>query len=96
MLSVISRSPTDVQPVFDTIAQSAALLCKAQFCHVFRFDGKLIHFAAVHGLTPEGREASRSIYPMPPGRATAAARSILTRAVEEIPHVRAETTTLLP
>ena len=90
VLSVISRSPTDVQPVFDTIAQSAALLCKAQFCHVFRFDGKLIHFAAVHGLTPEGREALRSIYPMPPGRATAAARSILTRAVEEIPDVRAD------
>src|SRR5262245_281410 len=55
VLSVISRSPTDIQPVFDMIAQSAARLCKAEFGHVFRYDGTLIHFAAVHGLTPEGR-----------------------------------------
>ena len=52
ILRVISSSPTDVQPVFDMIAQSAARLCKAQFCHVFRFDGELMHFAASHGLTP--------------------------------------------
>jgi transcriptional regulator with GAF, ATPase, and Fis domain len=42
VLDIISRSPTDVQPVFDTIAQSSARLCKAQFCHVFRYDGHLI------------------------------------------------------
>src|SRR6266536_1810447 len=59
ILRVISSSPTDVQPVFDMIAQSAARLCKAQFCHVFRFDGELMHFAASHGLTPEGIEAAR-------------------------------------
>jgi two-component system NtrC family sensor kinase len=90
VLSVISRSPTDVQPVFDMIAQSAARLCRAQFGHVFRYDGTLIHFAAVHGLTPEGREALERLYPMPPGRTTAAARSILTHTAEEIPDVRAD------
>ena len=57
ILRVISRSPTDVQPVFETIAESAARLCSARFCTVFRFDGELIHFAAQHGLPPE---ASRS------------------------------------
>src|SRR4029077_7291385 len=50
ILPIISSSLTDAQPVFDTIAKSVARLCKAQFCHVFRFDGKLIHFAAQHGL----------------------------------------------
>ncbi len=69
ILRVISSSPTDVQPVFDTIAQSAARLCKAQFCHVFRFDGELMHFAASHGLPPEGVEVMRSAGPRRPGRA---------------------------
>src|SRR6266700_2581731 len=69
ILGVISSSPTDIQPVFDTIAQSAARLCKAQFCHVFRFDGELMHFAASHGLPPEGVEVMRSAGPRRPGRA---------------------------
>jgi two-component system, NtrC family, sensor kinase len=55
VLSIISRSPTNVQPVFDTIAQSAAHLCKARFCHVFRFDGTLIHFVASRAIGRGGR-----------------------------------------
>jgi GAF domain-containing protein len=90
VLNVISRSPTDVQPVFDTIARNAAQLCNAQFCHVFRFDGKLIHFAASHGLTPEAIETIRSGYPLPPGRASVAARSIFNRTVEEIQDIDAD------
>src|SRR5262249_25124254 len=90
VLGVISRSPTDVQPVFNTIARSAAQLCKAQFCHVFRFDGNLIYFVHYHGLSPTVAEAMRTKYPIPPGRASAAARSILTARVEEIPDVDAD------
>src|ERR1700730_6647242 len=41
ILRILSSSLTDAQPVFDTIAKSAARLCKAQFCLVFRFDGEL-------------------------------------------------------
>jgi GAF domain-containing protein len=90
ILSVISSSPTDVQPVFDTIAASAVRLCEGQFCHLFRFDGDLLHFVAHHGLTPEGVEAVRRGYPMRPGRGSAAARSILSGAVEQIPDVHAD------
>src|SRR5204863_8882254 len=46
VLNVISRSPTDVQPVFDMIAESAARLSEAQYCFVYRFDGQLLHFMA--------------------------------------------------
>ena len=63
VLDVISRSPTNVQPVFHMIAQSAARLCSAQFCHVFRFDGEHLHFAAEHGLSREGAEAIRRLPP---------------------------------
>jgi GAF domain-containing protein len=90
VLSVISRSPTDMQPVFGTIAKSAALLCKARFCHVFRFDGELIHFADSHGLTPEAADIIRREYPMRPSRATISSRTILTRTVVQIPDVDAD------
>ena len=91
VLRVIARSPSDTQPVFDTIVTSAARLCKARFCWVFRFDGKLIHFAAEHGLSPEYAEEIRSRYPIPPGRTSAAARAILTGAVAEIPDAQVDT-----
>jgi signal transduction histidine kinase len=87
VLGVISSSPTDVQPVFDSIAKSVARLCKAQFCHVFQFDGELIHFGAAHGYAPEVARNFRAAYPMAPGQESAAARSILSGAVEEIPDV---------
>jgi GAF domain-containing protein len=90
VLKVISSSPSDAQPVFDTIAKSVTRLCKAQFCHVFRFDGKLVHFEAVHGYAPEVAAVSRARYPMAPGRGSAAARSILSGAVEEIPDILAD------
>ena len=90
ILRVISNSPTDVQPVFDMVARSAARLCKARFCQVFRFDGALIHFAAHHALPRAGVEAVRSTYPIPPGRASATSRSIANGAVEQIPDVHAD------
>ncbi|PSH64301.1 histidine kinase [Phyllobacterium brassicacearum] len=85
ILRVISTSPTDVQPVFDTIALRAARLCGAQFCHVFRHDGELLHFVAFHRQEPEGVEAVRALFPSPPNRGSAAGRSILSRSVEQIP-----------
>src|SRR5262245_25551799 len=39
ILRVISSSPTDVQPVFDTIAANALRLCDATFSAVMRYDG---------------------------------------------------------
>src|SRR5262249_53453723 len=90
VLRVIARSPSDVQPVFDTIVASAARLCNVPFCWVFRFDGQLIHFVAEHGLSLEMAESLRRGYPIPPGRASAVARAVLTRAVAEIPDVQAD------
>jgi PAS domain S-box-containing protein len=90
ILRVIARSPTDVQPVFDTIAQSAAKLCGGEFCHVFRFDGQLLHFAAHYGLKRKQFEVGKKLYPMAPGRGTAAARAILSGAVEQIADVQGD------
>ncbi|MDX0855271.1 GAF domain-containing protein [Sinorhizobium medicae] len=84
ILRVISTSPTDVQPVFDMIALSAARLCSAQFCHVFRYDGERLHFVAYHRLEPEGVEAVRALFPSTPDRGSAAGRSILSGSVVQI------------
>ena len=89
ILRVISGSPTDVQPVFDTIARSAAQLCEARSL-VFRFDGRLLHFVAQHGLTPEGAEAVRRPWPMTPNPGTAAGRSILEGGIVHVPDVNVE------
>ena len=90
VLNVISRSPTDVQPVFDMIAESAARLCEAQFCFVYRFDGQLLHFVAHHSLTAEVLEINRRAFPAPPSRRSAAARAILERSFVQIPDVNAD------
>jgi GAF domain-containing protein len=84
ILSVISSSPTGVQPTFDAIAKSAALLCRADLSGVHRFDGELIQFAAQYGRTDEEIEAVRQAFPQRPSRASATARCILSAAVVQI------------
>jgi GAF domain-containing protein/anti-sigma regulatory factor (Ser/Thr protein kinase) len=88
ILRVISSSPTDVQPVFETIAATALRLCNAKLCTVFRFDGALIHLAALHHVSTEGAVAYRDAYPAPPGRAGGTHRAILTRQIVHIPDIR--------
>jgi GAF domain-containing protein len=58
ILRVISTSPANVQPVFDTIVRNAVRLCGARFGAVHRFDGTLLHLAA-HDLPPRALEVLR-------------------------------------
>jgi PAS domain S-box-containing protein len=87
ILRVISRSPTNVQPVFDTIARAALKLCGASSALVTTYDGKLIHIAAGANLTAEGADAWGRVFPRPPSRETAIARAVLTRQLAIIPDV---------
>ncbi len=89
ILHVISAS-RDVQPVFDTIAEQAARLCRAQFCHVFRFDGELVHLVSYHRLEPEGIDAVKRQFPAPASRASVAGRAVLSGQVEQIPDALAD------
>src|SRR6266403_5317348 len=88
ILRVISSSPTDAQPVFESIAASAHRLCGAKLTTVFRFDGRLIHIAALHDVSTQGAAAYRDAYPAPPGRGGATHRAILTRSIVHIPDIR--------
>ncbi len=76
VLKVISESPTDVQPVFDVIAERAARLTGAEYGWVFRLDGDLIHVASSHGVNAQGIEAARQAFPMRPGAGSATARAV--------------------
>src|SRR5262249_21942740 len=52
ILGVIASSPTDIQPVLDVVAQSAARLCEAADAAIWRADGDKFWLAASYGSIP--------------------------------------------
>ena len=90
ILKVISESPTDVQPVFDAIAERARVLCNAIVSGVARLDGDRVHLVAYHGVSREADEAMRSAFPMQVSGRTITARAIRERAPVQIADVLAD------
>jgi GAF domain-containing protein/CheY-like chemotaxis protein/anti-sigma regulatory factor (Ser/Thr protein kinase) len=84
ILRVISNSPTDVQPVFDTIVRSAVQLSGAGTGALYRFDGEQLHLVAHHGVSPETLDVLQRAYPMPPTRSQVSGRAVLDRAIAAI------------
>jgi GAF domain-containing protein len=84
ILRVISSSPTDVQPVFDTIVANAVSLSGARMGAVYQFDGGLVHLVAHHNYPPVVLEALQRMHPRPPQPDQASGQAILTRAVAQI------------
>ncbi len=85
VLQVISESPTDVQPVFDIIAEQAASLTTARFCLVTRLDGEQLQLVSLHGVSEAGSAALRAAWPQPVASSTSiAARAIRTRDVVNV------------
>jgi GAF domain-containing protein/CheY-like chemotaxis protein len=89
VLEVISRSAFDLQPVFETVAESAVRLCDSERAFVFRFDGEQLRMVVAHNATPEIREFIAN-NPIRPGRESAAGRSALERRTVHIPDARAD------
>ena len=88
ILRVISSSPTDIQPVLDTIVQSAVRLCDGLYGAVNMFDGEMIlRTAASHNYTPEALAVVERMYPMRPSRRQLTGRAILSRAFAHLPDV---------
>ena len=54
ILQVIASSPTDIQPVLDAIANSAARLCDSPSAVIYRVDGTIMRRSAASGYLPAG------------------------------------------
>jgi GAF domain-containing protein len=65
ILRVISSSPTDVRPVFDTIVDSAGRLCGAESAVVYRFEGDAVDVVAGYNLSSETMASYRQRFPRP-------------------------------
>jgi two-component system, NtrC family, sensor kinase len=91
ILQVIARSPSDVQPVFDAVAERAMSLLDCWSVLVTRFDGEHVHFGAARGALPDTEKFVRQRYPMRPNRETSLlGRSLLERTVVSSTDVQAE------
>ena len=67
ILRVISRSPTEIQPVLDAIAENAARYCQAEDATVMLPDGPILRVGAHFGpvpLVPSGRTIGSFTYPI--------------------------------
>ena len=70
VLQVISSSPGDFEPVFQTMLENAARICEAKFGNIFIFEkAKLFVLVAMHDAPPEFAEFHRRRRPFqpPPG-----------------------------
>src|SRR5262245_43299609 len=85
ILRVIRTSPTDLQPVLDTVVASAARFCGADDATMFQLDGGSLRLAAHHG--PIAVPAGRLI---PVVRGTVSGRAVVERRVVHVADLQAE------
>jgi hypothetical protein len=52
ILRMIARSPTDLQPVLDAVAESAARVCGAHDALIYRIDGDVLRLESHYGPLP--------------------------------------------
>jgi signal transduction histidine kinase len=87
VLSIISRSPSQVQPVFDTIMSSCKRLFEARSVVVARLVGDELQLAAHAALTPEADRDLQQYFPRKldgPGITAAAVRERAPRYIADI------------
>ena len=89
VLKVISRSPSQIQPVLDTIAETAQRLCQSEHAYISRLDNGLYHLVAAKDADAERIKFLRE-NPIAPGRGSTAGRVALERRTIRIPDVLAD------
>ena len=90
VLQVMSKSQTDMQPVFDAIVKNAVRLCEGVHGSLFRFDDALQHFVAHYGVDSETIERLQRRYPRPPSPGTVTGRALLERSIMHVTDLQAD------
>ena len=88
ILTVISNSPTDTQPVFDAIVQSGLKLFPDATVSIALRDGDMVKAAAIAERDPARAEAWRRRFPNPLTREYMHGTAILDRQIVDIADVR--------
>ena len=83
VLQVISSSPGDVQPVFETMLENAVRICDARFGNIFRWDGDAMYLVATHNTPPALAEARRRS-PIRPSPGHPLGRMLATKAAVHV------------
>ena len=89
VLKVISGSTFDLQPVLDTVVETAARLCDAEMAFILRRDGAVYRGAAAVGFPPE-YQVFLEAHPITPGRGTITGRVALEGRTVQIADVAAD------
>jgi two-component system NtrC family sensor kinase len=91
ILKVMASSPSDVQPVFEAIVNSAAKLFAPCTATITTLNGGMLHWNASAALQPQfDIDRAKSVYPVPfDSHRAPSARAIQERRIVEIPDVTA-------
>src|SRR5262249_6037727 len=84
VLRVISSSPGELGPVFQTILAKATSLCEAKFANLFLCEGDEFRLAAMHNA-PTAYAEERPRQPLRQGLETALGRCARTKQMVQIP-----------
>src|SRR5262249_18757615 len=88
ILRIISRSPADVRPVLEAVAENAARLCESFDSSIFRRDGARLFLVAHHGPIPFGRVGEFAI---PLTQGSLVGRSIIEHRAVHVTDLQTET-----
>jgi GAF domain-containing protein len=81
VLSVISSSPGELEPVFRAMLENAVRICDAKFGTLFRYDGEVLHLAAGTGTPPALAKFQRRRGPFRPEAGSLHDRVLQTKQV---------------
>ena len=90
VLTVISSSPGELEPVFQAMLVNATRLCAAKFGILYLCEGDGFRLAAMHNVPPAFAEARRKEPLVHPDPASALAQIVGTNEVVHIPDITKE------